>query len=136
MYLSVPLETPIDPLVSFPSKNKDKVFDPGILIINGVHYKRPLILPSDVLSGSDIYFLEDSSKIDPSLSFPFGIEDKVFDPGILIIYGIHSFTRKFSNLPNDNFMIDKHDIFCDISLKIKSLIYFHPKDNEIRGESS
>ncbi|GJS10342.1 reverse transcriptase domain-containing protein [Tanacetum coccineum] len=67
----------IDPLISFPSKNKDKVFDPGILIINRVHSKRSLILPSDALSDSDIFFLEDSSEINPSLSFPSENEDKI-----------------------------------------------------------
>nr|GEV37063.1 hypothetical protein [Tanacetum cinerariifolium] len=59
----------------------------------------------------DIFFLKDSSEIDPSLSFHSGNEDKVFDPGIFIINEIHSFTRKFSRLPNDNFKIDKRDIF-------------------------
>ncbi|GJT01748.1 reverse transcriptase domain-containing protein [Tanacetum coccineum] len=128
----------IDPLVSFPSENKEKIFDPGILIINGVHSKRYPILPlndfSPILFISNLLFLTNHSEIETLLSFPSGNEDKVFDPGIFIINGIHSFMRKFSCLPNANFKIDKRDIFSEISLKIKSLICFHPKDNEIRGE--
>ncbi|GJR48377.1 reverse transcriptase domain-containing protein [Tanacetum coccineum] len=126
----------IDPLVSFPFGNKDKIFDPGIL--NGVYSKRSHILPlndfSPISFVSDLLFLFDLSEIETFLSFPSEYEDKVFDPGILIIYGIHSFTRKFSRLPNDNFKIDKRDIFSEISFKIKSLICFHLKDKEIRGD--
>ncbi|GKA36889.1 hypothetical protein Tco_0723454 [Tanacetum coccineum] len=128
----------IDPLVSFPFGNKDKNFDHGIL--NGVYSKRSYILSLNAFYPisfvSDLLFLSDPSEIETFLSFPSGYEDKVFNPGILIIYGIHSFMRKFLRLPNDNFKIDKRDIFSEISLKIKSLICFHLKDKEIQGESS
>ncbi|GKA52279.1 hypothetical protein Tco_0745475, partial [Tanacetum coccineum] len=124
----------IDPLVSFSSENKDRVFNPGIL--NRVHFKRSLILLSDVLSGSDIFFLKDSSEINPSLSFPSGNEDKIFDPGILFIDGVLSFTRKTPHLLSDNFEFDKRHIFSEIYLKIISFVSFHPKDKGIRGESS
>ncbi|GKB33623.1 hypothetical protein Tco_0873024 [Tanacetum coccineum] len=110
----------IDPLVSFPFGNKDKIFDPGILIINGVYSKRSHILPLNDFSPisviSDLLFLSDPSEIETFLSFPSRNEEKVFDPEILLL--------------------DKRDIFSEIYLKIKSLICVLPKDKEIRGESS
>ncbi|GJT05326.1 reverse transcriptase domain-containing protein [Tanacetum coccineum] len=86
-----------------------------------------------LLCSTDSTLSKEFSKTGHLVSFPSGNEDKVFDPGILIINGIHYFARKFSRLPNDNFKINKRDIFSEISLKIKSLICFHPKDKEIRG---
>ncbi|GKE26454.1 hypothetical protein Tco_1441838 [Tanacetum coccineum] len=53
-----------------------------------------------------------------------------------IIDGVSSFTRKFTRLLINNFMIDKCHILSEISLKIESSVSFHPKDKEIRGESS
>ncbi|GJV80178.1 hypothetical protein Tco_1516048 [Tanacetum coccineum] len=82
---------------------------------------------------------KDSTKelqIETFLSFPSRNEDKVFDPEILLIDEVLSFIRKTPHLLSDNFKIDKRDIFSELSLKIKSLICFHPKDKEIRGESS
>ncbi|GJZ25651.1 reverse transcriptase domain-containing protein [Tanacetum coccineum] len=130
----------IDLLVSFPSGNKDKIFDPGIFTIKGVQSQRFHIFPLDDFSTisfvSDSLFLTDPSEIENFLSFPSGNEDKVFDLGILIIDGVFFFTRKSPHLLNDNFKIDKRHISSEASLKIKSLICFHPKDKEIRGESS
>ncbi|GJZ80730.1 hypothetical protein Tco_0645724, partial [Tanacetum coccineum] len=130
----------IDLLVLFPSRNKDKVFDPEIFIIKRVQYKRFHILPLDDFSTmsfvSESLLLTDPSKIETFLSFPFGNEDKVFDPGILIIDGFFSFTRKSLHLLINKFMIDKCHILSEISLKIESSVSFHPKDKEIRGESS
>ncbi|GJZ46298.1 hypothetical protein Tco_0593894 [Tanacetum coccineum] len=130
----------IDLLVSFPYRNIDKIFDPGIFIIKGVQSKRFHILPLDDFSNvsfvSNSLFLIDPSEIETFLSFPSRNENKVFDPGILIIDGIFSFTRKFSHLLIDNFLIDNCHILSEISLKIVSSINFHPKDKEIRGESS
>ncbi|GJU28423.1 reverse transcriptase domain-containing protein [Tanacetum coccineum] len=98
----------IDLLVTFPSGNKDKIFDPGIFIINGV--KRFHILTLDDFSTisfvSYSLLLIDPSEIKTFLSFPFGNEGKVFDPGILLNNGIFSFTRKSPHLLIDNFMID------------------------------
>ncbi|GKC16244.1 hypothetical protein Tco_1013026, partial [Tanacetum coccineum] len=129
----------IDLLVLFPSGNKDKVFDPGIFTINGVHSKRFSILLLDdfssILFVRDFLFLTDPSEIETFLSFPSGNEDKVFDPGILLNNGIFSFTRKSPHLLIDNFMIDNCHILSEISLKIVSSISFHPKDKEIRGET-
>ncbi|GJW86096.1 hypothetical protein Tco_0159241 [Tanacetum coccineum] len=72
----------IDLLVLFPSGNKDKVFDPGIFTINGVHSKRFSILLLDdfssILFVIDFLFLTDPSKIETFLSFPSGNEDKGF----------------------------------------------------------
>ncbi|GJZ68865.1 reverse transcriptase domain-containing protein [Tanacetum coccineum] len=76
------------------------------------------------------------SEIDILVTFPSGNEDKVFNPGMLLNNGIFSFTRKYPHQLIDNFMIDKCHILIEISLKIVSSICFHPKDKEIRGESS
>nr|GEU74162.1 hypothetical protein [Tanacetum cinerariifolium] len=55
-------------LVSFPFGNKDKNFNPGIHIINGVQSKRSPILPlnvlSPILSDSDLLSPKDSFEID------------------------------------------------------------------------
>ncbi|GJT05327.1 hypothetical protein Tco_0839789 [Tanacetum coccineum] len=64
-----------------------------------------------LLCSTDSTLSKEFSETGHLVSFPFGNEDKVFNPGILIINGIHSFTRKSSRLPNDNFKIDKRDIF-------------------------
>ncbi|GKD99617.1 hypothetical protein Tco_1387601 [Tanacetum coccineum] len=130
----------IDLLVSFPSRNKDKIFDPGIFIIKGVQSQRFHILPLDDFSTisfvSDSLFLTDPSKIETFLSFPSGNEDKVFDPRILIIDGVFFFMRKTLHLLSDNFKIDKRHILSEISLKIVYSVNFYPNDKEIRGESS
>ncbi|GKD02138.1 hypothetical protein Tco_1177112 [Tanacetum coccineum] len=130
----------IDLLVSFPSRNEDIIFDPEIFIIKRVQSKRFYFFPVDdfptFLFVSDSLLLIDPSKIETFLSFPSRNEDNVFDPGILIIDGIFSFTRKSPHLLNNNFMIDNCHILSEISLKSVSSISFHPKDKEIRGESS
>ncbi|GJV84288.1 RNA-directed DNA polymerase, eukaryota, reverse transcriptase zinc-binding domain protein [Tanacetum coccineum] len=130
----------IDLLVSFPSGNEDIIFDPGIFIIKRVQSKRFHILPLDDFSNisfvGNSLLLIDPSVIETFLSFPSGNEKKVFDLGILIIDGIFSFTRKFSHLLIDNFLIDKCHILSEISLMNESSVSFHPKDKEIQGESS
>ncbi|GJY86487.1 hypothetical protein Tco_0500513 [Tanacetum coccineum] len=117
--------------------------DPGeltrFLIENSsrVYSKRSHILPlndfSHISFVSDL-LLTDSSKIETFLSFHFGNEDKVFDPGILLIDGGVSFARKAPHLLNDNFKIDKRHILSEISLKIVPSVSFHPKDKGIRGD--
>ncbi|GJS89471.1 hypothetical protein Tco_0772107 [Tanacetum coccineum] len=81
----------IDLLVSFRSGNNDKIFDPGILIFKGVQSQSFHILSlnkfSTILIVRDSLLLNDPSEIETFLSFPFGNENKVFDPGILIIDG-------------------------------------------------
>ncbi|GJY26399.1 hypothetical protein Tco_0401125 [Tanacetum coccineum] len=122
----------IDLLVSFPFGNEDIIFNPGIFIIKGVQSQRIYILPLDDFSTisfvSDSLLLTDPSEIETFLSFPSGNEDKVFDPRILIIDGIFSFTRKSPHILSDNFMIDKCHILSEISLMTESLVSFHPKD--------
>ncbi|GKA32169.1 hypothetical protein Tco_0718536 [Tanacetum coccineum] len=120
-------------------RNKDKFFDPGIFIIKGVYSKRSHILPlydfSPISFVSDL-LLTDPSEIETFLSFPSRNEDKVFDPRILLIDGVLSFTRKTPHLLSDNFKIDKRHILSEISLKIVSFVNFLPKDKGILGESS
>ncbi|GJT52073.1 hypothetical protein Tco_0978230 [Tanacetum coccineum] len=70
----------IDLLVSFPSGNKDLIFDPGIIIIKRVQSKRFHILP---------LIMTNPSEIDTLTLFPFENEDKVFNPGILTSKGFH-----------------------------------------------
>ncbi|GJU01865.1 hypothetical protein Tco_1112203 [Tanacetum coccineum] len=130
----------IDLLVLFPSRNKVKIFDPGIFIIKRVQSQRFYILPLDDFSTisfvSESLLQTDPSEIETFLSFPSGNEDKVFDPGILIIDRVFSFTRKTPHLLSDNFLIDKCHSFSEISLMTESSISFYPKDKETRGESS
>nr|GEU67519.1 hypothetical protein [Tanacetum cinerariifolium] len=127
-------------LVSFPSGNEDKFFNPEIHIIKEVYSKRSLILPLDVLSpillGSDLLSLKDSSEIDHLLSFPSKNKDKVFNPRILMVYEFHSFRRKLACRPNKNFKIVKRKILNEISLKIESSICVDPKDKGMQGGSS
>ncbi|GJT52767.1 retrovirus-related pol polyprotein from transposon TNT 1-94 [Tanacetum coccineum] len=127
----------INLLVLFPSKNKDKVFDPRIFIIKRVQSKRFLTFPLDdfptISFVSDSLLLTDPSEIETFLSFPSGNEDKVFDPGILIIDGVFSFThKKTPHLLSDNFLIDKCHILSEISLMTESSV----KDNGIREEQA
>ncbi|GJV22104.1 hypothetical protein Tco_1371124, partial [Tanacetum coccineum] len=129
----------IDFLVSFPFGNKDKFFDPGIFIIKGVYSKRSHILLFNDFSPISFVIdllLTDPSEIKNFLSFPARNEDIVFDPGILLIDGILSFTRKTPHLLSDNFKIDKRHILSETSLKIVSSVSFLPKDKGIQGESS
>ncbi|GJS61781.1 hypothetical protein Tco_0656565 [Tanacetum coccineum] len=122
----------IDLLVSFPSGNEDMIFDLRIFIIKGVQYEGFHIFPMDDFSSilfiRDFLLLTDPPEIKTFLSFPFGNEDKVFDPEILLNNGIFSFTRKSPHLLIDIFMIDKCHILSEIPLKIVSSISFHPKD--------
>ncbi|GKF00395.1 hypothetical protein Tco_0023745, partial [Tanacetum coccineum] len=88
----------IDLLVSFPSGNEEIIFDPGIFIIKRVQSQRFQFFPLDNFPTfsfvSNSLLLIDPSEIETFLSFPSENEDKVFDPGILIIDGVFSFTRK------------------------------------------
>nr|GEV81271.1 hypothetical protein [Tanacetum cinerariifolium] len=130
----------IDLLVSFPSGNKDIIFDPEIFIIKGVQSERFHILPLDdfysISFVSAPLFLTDPPEIENFLSFLTGNEDKVFDPGIFFINGVFSFTRKTPHLLNDTFLIDICHSFSVILLMTESSVSFCPKDKGIRGESS
>ncbi|GJU81089.1 hypothetical protein Tco_1283454 [Tanacetum coccineum] len=130
----------IDLLVSFPFGNENIIFDPGIFIIKRVQSQRFHILPLDdfysISFVSAPLFLTNPPEIKTFLSFLARNEDKVFDPGIFFINGVFSFTRKTPHLLSDNFMIDKCHILREISLMTESSVSFHPKDKEIRRESS
>ncbi|GKC47601.1 hypothetical protein Tco_1065323 [Tanacetum coccineum] len=122
-------------LVSFPYGKKDKIFDPGIFIIKRVQSKRFQFFPLDDFPTfsfvSDSLLFSDPSDIETFLSFPSGNEDTVFDPRILIINGVISFTKRSSHLLINNFLIDKCHILSEISLKIKSSVSFYLKDKQI-----
>ncbi|GJW74027.1 hypothetical protein Tco_0133397 [Tanacetum coccineum] len=84
----------------------------------------------------DLFSPEDNFGSLSSDSFKLGDQNVVFDPGIFFINGVFSFTRKTPHLLSDNFLIDKCHILREISLMTESSVSFHPKDKEIRGESS
>nr|GEV96884.1 hypothetical protein [Tanacetum cinerariifolium] len=54
-----------------------------------------------LLSDCDSTFSKEFSEINLFVSFPYGIKDKVFDPGILIFHRVHS--KRFSILLLDEF---------------------------------
>ncbi|GJU75101.1 hypothetical protein Tco_1272171 [Tanacetum coccineum] len=84
----------------------------------------------------NLFSFEDNFESLSSNSFELGDQNVVFDPGILLNNGIFSFPRKSPHLLSNNFMFDKSHILIEISLMIESSVSFHPKDKEIRGESS
>ncbi|GJW33061.1 hypothetical protein Tco_0053093 [Tanacetum coccineum] len=84
----------------------------------------------------DLFSPEDNFGSLSSDSFELGDQNVVFDPGIFFINGVFSFTRKTPHLLISNFLIDKCYILSEISLMTESSVSFHPKDKEIRGESS
>ncbi|GJT99221.1 hypothetical protein Tco_1094739 [Tanacetum coccineum] len=109
-----------------------------IILHRRVQSQRFHILPLDDFSTisfvSDSLFRTDPSEIETFLSFPPGNKDKVFDPEILIIDGVFSFTRKSPHLLTD--MIDKCHILSEISVMTESSVSFLPMNKGIRGESS
>ncbi|GKA04332.1 hypothetical protein Tco_0677113 [Tanacetum coccineum] len=110
----------IDLLVSFTSGNEDIVFDPRI-IIKGVQFqsfKIPLKIFSTISFESYPLIMTDSPEIDTLTSFPFGNEDKVFNPGILTSKGFHSrYSLGLSHRDSKAFKINK---------KFKSLMEIFP----------
>ncbi|GJZ54543.1 ribonuclease H-like domain-containing protein [Tanacetum coccineum] len=84
----------------------------------------------------NLFSPEDNFESLSSDSFELGDQNVVFDPGILFISGVFSFTRKTPHLLSNKFKIDKYLIFREISLMTESSVSFYPKDKEIRGESS
>ncbi|GJU86093.1 reverse transcriptase domain-containing protein [Tanacetum coccineum] len=116
-------------LLSSPFKNKDKVFNPCILILGGTQIfhdeskdkdlkvnsstESLLILmennflshSSDRSSDRELLFFLESTVIETLLSFSSENEDKVFNPGILISKGVHSFTLGLSHRTYETFKI-------------------------------
>ncbi|GJY67508.1 reverse transcriptase domain-containing protein [Tanacetum coccineum] len=103
----------IDILPSFPSENKDKVFNPGILVYGSTYFVTNEVTQDknlkDKTSSEELLILEDSNFLPLSsdcellfhlelsvtetlLSFSSENKDKVFNPGILISKGVYSFT--------------------------------------------
>ncbi|GKE00364.1 hypothetical protein Tco_1388347 [Tanacetum coccineum] len=84
----------------------------------------------------DLFSPEDNFGSFSSDSFELGDQNVVFDLGIFFINGVFSFKRKTPHLLSNNFMFDKCHILREILLMVESSVSFHPKDKEIRGESS
>ncbi|GJR02270.1 hypothetical protein Tco_0525254 [Tanacetum coccineum] len=84
----------------------------------------------------DLFSPEDNFGSFSSDSFELGDQNVVFDLGIFFINEVFYFKRKTPHPLSNNFMFDKCHILREISLMIESSISFHPKDKEIRGESS
>nr|GEU69583.1 reverse transcriptase domain-containing protein [Tanacetum cinerariifolium] len=103
-------------LSSFPFRNKDNVFNPGILILElPFHLKLPVL--------------------ETLLSFSFKNEDKVFNPGILTSKGVHSLTLELSHRTYETFkIINIHlNIFNEGPMKIFPFFCVWPKDKGIQG---
>nr|GEY91640.1 reverse transcriptase domain-containing protein [Tanacetum cinerariifolium] len=136
-------------LSSSPFGNKDKVFNPSILIWGGTHisndeskvndlkYKDLILEEHNFLSISSdqklMFFLE-LTVIETLLSFSSENEDKVFNPEILISKGIQSFTLRLSHRTYETFkIINNHpNIFNKGPMKFFSFFYCCPKDKEIQ----
>ncbi|GJX46838.1 reverse transcriptase domain-containing protein [Tanacetum coccineum] len=149
----------IDTLPSFPSENEDKVFNPCILIYGSTHFVTNKVTQDknlkDKTSSKALLILEDSnflrlssdrellfhlelSMTETLLSFSSENKDKVFNPGILISKGVHSFTLGLSHRTYETFkIVNVHpNILNESSMKIFPFFCFCPKDKGIRGESS
>ncbi|GJS31811.1 zf-CCHC domain-containing protein [Tanacetum coccineum] len=82
-----------------------------------------------------LFFLE-LTVIETLLSFSSENEDKVFNPGILISKGVHSFTLGLSHRTYETFkIVNVHpNILNESSMKIFPFFCFCPKDKGIWGE--
>ncbi|GJU78846.1 reverse transcriptase domain-containing protein [Tanacetum coccineum] len=149
-------------LLSSPFENEDKVFNPGILILGGTQIfheeskdknlkvssltEALLILvensflshSSDRFFDRELLFFLESTIIETLLSFSSENEDKVFNPGILISKGVHSFTLGLSHRTYETFkIVNVHpNILNESPMKIFPFFCFCPKDKGIQGESS
>ncbi|GJZ75691.1 hypothetical protein Tco_0640156 [Tanacetum coccineum] len=147
-------------LMSFPFGNKDKVFNPGILILGGTQIfheeskdkdlklnsltEALLILvennflshSSNCSSDRELLFFLESTVIETLLPFSSKNEDKVFNPGILISKGVHSFTLGLSHRTYETLkIINVHtNILIKNPMKIFPFFCFCPKDKGIRRE--
>ncbi|GJY19154.1 reverse transcriptase domain-containing protein [Tanacetum coccineum] len=109
----------IDTLTLFPFENKDKVFNPSILvhgstqIVTKVTPDKSLTLKeSNVLSHSsdhssdrDLLFFLESTMTETLLSFSSKNEDKVFNPRILILKGVHPLSSGILHQSFDAFKV-------------------------------
>ncbi|GKA63413.1 reverse transcriptase domain-containing protein [Tanacetum coccineum] len=78
-YLDLPKDVT---LLSFSCANEDKVFKPGLLCFNGVHYFSLGIFHQDLDFVNTRLIAHYPMEICP---FSFGSENKIFDPGIFLI---------------------------------------------------
>ncbi|GKA82726.1 reverse transcriptase domain-containing protein [Tanacetum coccineum] len=112
-------------LLSSPFRNEDKVFNPGILILGGTQifndeshdknlkektsFEALLILEKcnflSISSDQELLFHLELSVTETLLSFSSKNEDKVFNPGIPISKGVHSFTLGLSHRTYETFKI-------------------------------
>ncbi|GJZ21924.1 hypothetical protein Tco_0558963 [Tanacetum coccineum] len=114
----------IDTLPSFPFKNEDKVFNPGILVHGSTHF---VTNEENLLSVTETL-----------LSFSSENEDKVFNPGIPISKGVHYLTLGLPHWTYETFkIVNVHpNILNESPMKIFPYFCFSPNINGIRGESS
>nr|GEY34799.1 reverse transcriptase domain-containing protein [Tanacetum cinerariifolium] len=139
----------IDALISFLFENKDKVFNPGILvrdraqIVTKVTPDEELLILEDsnlipLSSNHELLFHLELSVTETLLSFSSKNKDKVFNPEILISKGVHSFTLVLSHRIYETFKtVNVHlNILNKSLMKIFPFLCFCPKDKGIQGESS
>ncbi|GJV27695.1 hypothetical protein Tco_1384143 [Tanacetum coccineum] len=142
-------------LLSSPFENEDKVFNPGIFILVGTQIfndeskdkdfkinilSETLFEDSNFLSISfdqELMFFLELTVIETLLLFSSKNEDKVFNPGILISKGVHSFILRLSHRTYETFKIINvnPNILNEGSMKIFCASVL-PPDKGIRGESS
>ncbi|GJR66161.1 hypothetical protein Tco_0012226 [Tanacetum coccineum] len=142
-------------LLSSPFRNEDKVFNPGILILGGTqtfnNESKDKNLKVNISSEAFLFFEERnflSISFDQELLFHLELsltetlllfssenEDKVFNPGILISKGVHSFTLGLSHRTYETFkIVNFHpNILNESPMKIFSFFCFCPKKKGIRG---
>ncbi|GKE69638.1 hypothetical protein Tco_1527710, partial [Tanacetum coccineum] len=137
-------------LLSSPFENEDKVFNPGILILGGTQIfndeskdkdfkvntssEALLILEElnflSISSDQELLFSLELSMIETLLSFSSENKDKVFNPGILISKGVHSFTLGLSHQTYETFkIVNVHSNILNEGLKN---IFSFPYDREDR----
>ncbi|GJW40721.1 reverse transcriptase domain-containing protein [Tanacetum coccineum] len=150
-----------DTLPSFLSENEDKVFNLGTLIHGSTYFITNKVAHDKNLkektSSEALLILEDSNSLSLSLSFDRELlfhleltvtetllsfssenEDKVFNPGILILEGVHSLTLGVSHRTYETFkIVNVHpNILNEGPMKIFPFFCFCPKDKGIREDSS
>ncbi|GKD31430.1 hypothetical protein Tco_1242208 [Tanacetum coccineum] len=144
-------------LLSSPFRNEDKVFNPGILILGETLIFNNESKDKDfkVNTSSEALFLEERNFLSISsdqellfhlklfvtetlLSFSSENEDKVFNPGITISKGVHSFTLGLSHRTYETFkIVNVHpNILNEVPMKTFPFYCFCPKEKGIQRETS
>nr|GEX74518.1 reverse transcriptase domain-containing protein [Tanacetum cinerariifolium] len=139
IYSSSPRDDDDDPIMkngkSFYKDSKMNSLTEAFLILEDSNF---LSHSSDHSSDRELLFFLELTVTETLLSFSSENKDKVFNPGIRISKGVHSFTLGLSHRTYENFkIINVHpDILNESSMKIFPFFCFYPKDKGIRGESS